>query len=123
MTDSQILAKTQFLMKLIKGRDITIVWSWGARGWKYGIENENVFIIFRVSGAFHKGLVKVFETDGKFTVQLLKGVGGKKLSQEVDELPAELVNNCIDRLVEYTGDAVSYKAMLIEKKLPFVNFG
>ena len=63
------------------------VWSWGARGWKYGVDKkENLgFLMLTVSGMKFKGIVKIsLKFNDTFMVEFIKNK--RVLNKELTEL-------------------------------------
>lgn len=94
------------------------VWSWGAHAWRFGIENGNPFLLFRVRGLLYKGLVRIFLMgNDTFIVQLVKKVDNKLVpTKELTDVYNTMLTDLIDGWVEYTGDKNSYKQLMIKQE-------
>ena len=120
MENSKVFQIAKTIQQQINYGGKNIVWSWGARGYVCGVDNnDEAYLQFRVSGFLHKGLVRVTLNEGKdlYTVQTLKVKGGIAIAiKTVTDVFCEDLTEIIDGLVEkdYTKTDAAYKAQVTQ---------
>ena len=118
MENSKVLQIAKTIQQQINYGGKNIVWSWGARGYVCGEDNNGeAYLQFRVSGFLHNGLVRVTYNEGKdlYTVQTLKVSGGIAIPKKTHtgvfcEDLTELIDGLVEKDYSKTDDA--YKAQV-----------
>lgn len=108
------------MSQIRNGAGQSVIWSWGARQWSFSTDSQDrPFLLFRVSGFLHKGLVQVVYNAGNdlYIVRLIvRKKGSDVIVKEWEGVYGEDLAGLIDSNVEHPGSEEKY-ALLVSKSL------